>query len=155
FRAVGRVYLGPGADRLGSGRRAAGAGGRGARRPGVRGVRDGHNKVDRSLRERIPSAHGSTMFNLPQEIGRYYQEVAEEGRLGAGPSRLECARPRGVVLRYLPPPPATVLDVGGASGAYALWLAERGYRVHLVDPVPRLVEEARRRSEASPNRILT
>src|SRR5262249_27110765 len=57
--------------------------------------------------------------------------------------------------RYLPPPPATILDVGGAAGAYALWLAERGYQVHLIDPVPRLVEEARRRSEASPNRIRT
>jgi 2-polyprenyl-3-methyl-5-hydroxy-6-metoxy-1,4-benzoquinol methylase len=33
--------------------------------------------------------------------------------------------------------------VGGAAGAYAGWLAERGYTVHLVDAVPRLVEEAR------------
>ena len=58
------------------------------------------------------------------------------------------------MLRYLSLP-ATVLDVGGASGAYALWLAERGYQVHLIDPMPRLVEAARRRSEASPNRIWT
>src|SRR4051812_5026284 len=92
---------------------------------------------------------------IPQEINRYYQEVAEEGRLTAGPSQLEFARTKEVVLRYLPPPPATVLDVGGAAGAYALWLAERGYRMHLIDAVPRLVEEARRRSEASPHRIAT
>jgi ubiquinone/menaquinone biosynthesis C-methylase UbiE len=39
-----------------------------------------------------------------------------------------------------------VLDVGGAAGAYAFWLAERGYTVHLVDAMPRLVEEARRRN---------
>jgi ubiquinone/menaquinone biosynthesis C-methylase UbiE len=88
-----------------------------------------------------------------QEISRYYQEVAEEGRLAAGPSQLEFARTKEVVLRYLPPPPVTVLDVGGAAGTYALWLAERGSQVHLIDPVPRLVEEARRRSEASPNRL--
>src|SRR6516164_2362230 len=92
---------------------------------------------------------------FPEEIARYYQAVAEEGRLAAGPSQLEFARTKEVVLRYLPAPPATVLDVGGASGAYALWLAERGYQVHLIDPVPRLVEEAHRRSEASPNRICT
>jgi ubiquinone/menaquinone biosynthesis C-methylase UbiE len=92
---------------------------------------------------------------FPKEITRYYQEVAEEGRLAAGPAQLEFARTKEVVLRYLPPPPATILDVGGAAGAYALWLAERGYQVHLIDPVPRLVEEARRRSEASPNRICT
>ena len=92
---------------------------------------------------------------FPKEITRYYEEVAEEGRLAAGPSQLEFARTKEVVLRYLSPPPATILDVGGAAGAYALWLAERGYQVHLIDPVPRLVEEARRRSEASPNRICT
>jgi ubiquinone/menaquinone biosynthesis C-methylase UbiE len=92
---------------------------------------------------------------VPREIARYYQEVAEEGRLAAGPGQLEFARTQEVVLRYLPPPPATILDVGGAAGAYALWLAGRGYQVHLVDPVPRLVEEARRRSEASPHRLIT
>jgi ubiquinone/menaquinone biosynthesis C-methylase UbiE len=92
---------------------------------------------------------------FPKEITRYYQEVAEEGRLATGPAQLEFARTKEVVLRYLSPPPATILDVGGASGAYALWLAERGYQVHLIDPVPRLVQEARRRSEASPNRICT
>ncbi|MCI0457841.1 MAG: methyltransferase domain-containing protein, partial [Gemmataceae bacterium] len=92
---------------------------------------------------------------FPKEITRYYQEVAEEGRLVAGPGQLEFARTKEVVLRYLPHPPATILDVGGASGAYALWLAEGGYQVHLIDPVPRLVDEARRRSEASRNRICT
>jgi ubiquinone/menaquinone biosynthesis C-methylase UbiE len=90
---------------------------------------------------------------FPKEITRYYQEVAEEGRLAAGPSQLEFARTKEIVLRHLPPPPATILDVGGAAGAYALWLAERGYQVHLIDPVPRLVEEAWRRSEASPHRL--
>jgi ubiquinone/menaquinone biosynthesis C-methylase UbiE len=92
---------------------------------------------------------------IPKEITRYYQEVAEEGRLAAGPGQLEFARTKEVVLRYLPPPPATLLDVGGAAGAYALWLAEKGYHVHLIDPVPRLVEVARRRGEASPHRIAT
>jgi ubiquinone/menaquinone biosynthesis C-methylase UbiE len=86
---------------------------------------------------------------IAQEIARYYREVAEEGRLGGGSSQLEFARTKEVVLRNLPRAPATIVDVGGAAGAYALWLAERGYEVHLVDAVPRLVEEARRRSEAA------
>ena len=92
---------------------------------------------------------------LPKEITRYYQETAEERRLAVGPAQLEFDRTKEVVLRYLPPPPATVLDVGGAAGSYALWLAERGYQVHLIDAVPRLVEEAQCRSEASRNRICT
>ena len=92
---------------------------------------------------------------FPKEITRYYEEVAEERRLAAGPGQLEFARTKEIVLRYLPPSPATILDVGGAAGVYALWLAERGYQVHLIDPVPRLVEEARRRSKASPHRLTT
>ena len=86
---------------------------------------------------------------LPEEISRYYQEIAEEGRLSAGSGQLECERTKEVVQRFLPPPPATILDVGGAAGAYALWLAENGYQVHLIDATPRLVAEASRRSEAS------
>jgi len=35
--------------------------------------------------------------------------------------------------RYLPPG-GRVLDVGGGAGRYAVWLAERGYDVVLVDP---------------------
>jgi ubiquinone/menaquinone biosynthesis C-methylase UbiE len=45
--------------------------------------------------------------------------------------------------RYLPPAPAIVADIGGGPGRYAIWLAERGYHVHLVDPVPLHVEQAR------------
>ena len=37
--------------------------------------------------------------------------------------------------RFLPAPPARVLDIGGASGVYASWLSGRGYQVHLIDPV--------------------
>ena len=36
-----------------------------------------------------------------------------------------------------------VADVGGGPGRYAIWLSERGYRVHLVDPVPLHIEQAR------------
>src|SRR5262249_32929123 len=103
----------------------------------------------------VPEMDEAPRPNFPDEITRYYQEVAEEGRLAAGPGQLEFVRTQEVVLRHLPPPPATVLDVGGAAGAYALWLAEKGYQVHLLDAVPRLVGEARRRSEASPHRIST
>jgi len=45
--------------------------------------------------------------------------------------------------RLLPRPPARVLDVGGGPGTYAAPLARRGYQVHLVDPVPLHVEQAR------------
>jgi ubiquinone/menaquinone biosynthesis C-methylase UbiE len=83
-------------------------------------------------------------------ITDYYERTPEESRLEQGAFQLEHLRTRELIERHAPPPPADVLDVGGAAGAYALWLAERGYTVHLLDAVPRLVEEARRRSAAAP-----
>ena len=35
-----------------------------------------------------------------------------------------------------------MLDVGGGTGVHAAWLADRGYRVHLVDVVPEHVRAA-------------
>jgi len=87
------------------------------------------------------------------EIAAYYASFPEEARLTRGSSRLEFERTKDVLSRVLPAPPARVVDVGGAAGAYSAWLAERGYEVHLVDAAPRLVEEARRRNAGLPKPI--
>lgn len=86
-------------------------------------------------------------------VESYYATFAEESRLESGDSRLELERTRSILARVLPPPPARVVDVGGAAGAYSIWLAGLGYEIHLVDASPRLVEEARRRAAALPNPI--
>jgi len=52
--------------------------------------------------------------------------------------------------RLLPGPPARLLGVGGGPGTYAAPLARRGYRVHLVDPVPLHVEQARQAAGRDP-----
>jgi ubiquinone/menaquinone biosynthesis C-methylase UbiE len=85
----------------------------------------------------------------PPEVLSYYATFPEESRLALGTSRLEFERTKEILARVLPRPPARVVDVGGAAGAYSLWLAEQGYEVHLVDASPRLVEEARTRSAKS------
>src|SRR5262249_19663782 len=92
-------------------------------------------------------------YDLPPEITWYYDGFAEETRLASGPGQLEFERTRELLTRVLPPPPARILDVGGAAGAYSFWLAERGYDVHLVHTSPRLVAEAMRRNETAPARI--
>jgi SAM-dependent methyltransferase len=75
-------------------------------------------------------------------ILRHYGQGVERDRVAGGASRIEFARTKELLERFLPAPPASVLDVGGGPGAYAAWLAERGYRVQLVDPVPLHVEQA-------------
>src|SRR5687768_8114853 len=94
--------------------------------------------------------HDEPVTGFDPVIADYYERAAEESRLEQGAFQLEEIRTRELIDRHIPPPPADVLDVGGAAGAYALWLSERGYTVHLLDAAPRLVQEARLRSEASP-----
>jgi SAM-dependent methyltransferase len=75
--------------------------------------------------------------------------------LSSGSSRLEEARTRELILRHAPEPPAEVLDVGGAGGAYSFWLAELGYEVQLVDAVPRLVAVARTRNDQASRKLVS
>ncbi len=82
-------------------------------------------------------------------IAEYYSRTPEDDRLAQGPFLLEGLRTRELIQRHAPDPPASVLDIGGGAGAYALWLAERGYSVHLLDPIPRHISEAERRSAAA------
>jgi ubiquinone/menaquinone biosynthesis C-methylase UbiE len=89
-------------------------------------------------------ANGPEGPTPPREVIEYYDGYPEETRLDEGPFRLERERTREILTRVLPPPPARVVDVGGAAGAYSAWLAARGYAVHLVDASPRLIAEARR-----------
>jgi SAM-dependent methyltransferase len=49
------------------------------------------------------------------------------------------------LLEHLPPPPATVLDVGGGAGHQAFPLAEAGYDVTLLDPSPAMLAKAEQR----------
>jgi SAM-dependent methyltransferase len=82
-------------------------------------------------------------------IASFYEQTPEEDRLGQGAFLIEQARTRELIGRFAPPAPAAVVDVGGAAGAYALWLAGAGYQVYLIDAAPRLVAEAARRSAAA------
>jgi ubiquinone/menaquinone biosynthesis C-methylase UbiE len=89
--------------------------------------------------------YGSAKTDLG-EIISHYDEVDEDSRLQTGYFRLEFARTQELISRHLPPAPARILDIGGGSGVYAGWLALLGYEVHLTDPVPKHIEQARARS---------
>ena len=80
----------------------------------------------------------------------FYEGAQEASRLREGWFQLEYARTRELILRHLPPAPATIIDAGGGAGIYACWLAELGYAVHLIDPVPKHVAQARQASDQQP-----
>ncbi len=84
------------------------------------------------------------------DMEAHYLEGLEDRRLKDSPQgQLEFVRTCAILSRYLPGPRASVLDVGGGSGAYAFPLAEEGYQVSLIDAVALHVEQARVRSAAS------
>ncbi|HZC29832.1 MAG TPA: methyltransferase domain-containing protein [Gaiellaceae bacterium] len=85
-------------------------------------------------------------MTIDPEIRAHYELGVELDRFERGPSRIEYVRTKELLSRHLPPAPARVLDVGGGPGAYATWLADRGYDVRLVDAVPLHVEHARERA---------
>jgi len=86
---------------------------------------------------------------MDPDIVEHYSLGIEEDRLTEGEtSRIEFARTKELLERFLPSAPAKVLDVGGGPGRYASWLAGLGYDVDMIDPVPLHLEQAAERSRA-------
>jgi SAM-dependent methyltransferase len=86
---------------------------------------------------------GMTDPSVDPEVLAYYQRGGEATRLvNDAEGRLEFLRTQDLLRRLLPSAPAKLLDVGGASGIHARWLAEDGYTVQLIDPVPEHVSAA-------------
>ncbi len=84
------------------------------------------------------------------KVIKYYSEFDEQARLSQPWGQIEFMRTRTIISRYLKPPPCVVFDIGGATGRYSCWLAQAGYEVHLIDPVPSHIQQARAASETQP-----
>lgn len=88
------------------------------------------------------------MTSVDPRIAGFYSEYDEAARLhSTATGSLELERTRELLRRYLPPPPARVLDVRRRRPGCTCSVADRGgYGVHLVDPVQKHVEQARERA---------
>ena len=77
---------------------------------------------------------------MDEAVVRHYESIREGERIAEGFGRLELIRTQEILHRFLPDPPAKVIDVGGGTGIHAAWLADEGYDVHVVDLTPGHVE---------------
>ncbi len=88
------------------------------------------------------------MAEIPDDVREHYQTEVEADRLTRAGGQLEFVRTQEIIRRSLPAAPLRILDVGGAAGIHAAWLADDGHTVHVVDPMPHHVEAARRLGDA-------
>lgn len=95
------------------------------------------------MRARIVKSH-----KLAREILEHYEGIQERARLGTRSGQLEFYRTKEIIARHLPKKRAVILDIGGGPGRYALWLAKLGHTVHLVDPVPVHIAQAKAASDS-------
>lgn len=80
---------------------------------------------------------------LDRTIADFYELGFEDDRLFInGAPRLEFVRTMEILQRFLPSPPARIIDIGGGTGIYAKELAQLGYEVHVIDPVERHIDAA-------------
>jgi ubiquinone/menaquinone biosynthesis C-methylase UbiE len=92
------------------------------------------------------------MGNLnDSDLNGFYRSFCEKERLSKGHGLLEKLRTQEILRQRMPPPPGVVFDIGGAAGVHALWLAEMGYEVHLIDPMPLHIEQAKLASDKQPD----
>jgi ubiquinone/menaquinone biosynthesis C-methylase UbiE len=61
----------------------------------------------------------------------FYESYNEDDRIIRHP--LEFIRTKDIISRYLPETPIKIIDLCGASGPFAYWLAVKGHEVHLMD----------------------
>jgi S-adenosylmethionine-dependent methyltransferase len=57
------------------------------------------------------------------------------------------------LLRHLPEPPASILDVGGGAAHQSLPLARLGYQVTVLDPSPAMLAKAAQRIAGEPDDV--
>jgi S-adenosylmethionine-dependent methyltransferase len=85
-----------------------------------------------------PAAPDDPFAGKAEFFDRHYRESTR------GRARLDLVLQR--LVPTLPPPPATVLDAGGGTGAFAVPLARLGYRVTVLDRSAEWLEMAGRRA---------
>lgn len=88
---------------------------------------------------------------INKELNNFYSETSELDRLKYGLGPLEFERNKEIIERYLPEKGGTILDIGGGPGIYSSWLAQKGFDVHLFDPVEKHIEQAKKKAKRLKN----
>lgn len=80
-----------------------------------------------------------------ETVKSFYQNYNEDKRMVE--NILEYVRCKDIISRSLKKDCMSILDIGGATGAFSFWLAEKGHRVSLIDFMPKHIEIAQKREK--------
>ena len=99
----------------------------------------------------VPATVGRSRPSPRPEIIAHYSRIArEDSRFRSVRGQLEYERSKELIRRFLPRRRSVIYDVGGGPGSYSFWLAQRGHEVHLVDPVPLHIRQAKQAAVRDP-----
>lgn len=90
---------------------------------------------------------------ISRNIEVFYNKASEETRLDKGMGVFEFERIKSLINKYTPSSPSVIIDVGGGTGKYSEWLAKKGHQVHLVEPVPKHIQLAKKRANKLKNKF--
>ncbi|MBW3466896.1 class I SAM-dependent methyltransferase [Arthrospiribacter ruber] len=90
---------------------------------------------------------------ISRNIEVFYNKVSEETRLDKGMGVFEFERIKTLIEKYIPSSSSTIIDIGGGTGKYSKWLAEKGHQVHLVEPVAKHIKLAQNRTNKLKNKF--
>ncbi|MRX38385.1 methyltransferase domain-containing protein [Flavobacterium sp. LC2016-23] len=90
---------------------------------------------------------------ISRNIEVFYNNASEETRLDKGMGIFEFERIKSLIEKYIPSSHSIIIDVGGGTGKYSEWLAEKGHQVHLIEPVPKHIRLAQNRANKLKNKF--
>ena len=88
---------------------------------------------------------------ISKELDAFYNKASEETRLEKGMGIFEFERIKELITLHLSKQNSTIIDVGGGTGKYAEWLAKKNHTVHLIEPVLKHIQLAKKRANKLKN----
>lgn len=90
---------------------------------------------------------------ISSSIELFYTKASEETRLNKGMGVFEFERVKTLIEKYTSDTSSKIVDVGGGTGKYSEWLAEKGHQVHLVEPISKHLKIAQNRASKLKNKF--
>ncbi|PWN58542.1 class I SAM-dependent methyltransferase [Chryseobacterium viscerum] len=90
---------------------------------------------------------------IDRNIEVFYNKASEETRLEKGMGIFEFERIKSLIEKHIHSSSSKIIDIGGGTGKYSEWLANKGHQVHLVEPVSKHIKIAQNRASKLKNKF--